>query len=170
MAVHLPLSHDAILEASVLMLGSHNIMSPANGGPIAVPSQDMVLGIYYLTKIANDQRGEGKTFASPEEVIIAYDQGKIDLHAKINVRIERGIGDKKTIDVIKTTTGRVIFNQILPQEIPYNNQTFGKKELRSLISEVFNVAGTRQSCRIPGQYEKPGIRNSYAWWLVVQPR
>src|SRR5699024_1318386 len=87
MAVHVPLSNDAILEASVLMLGSHNLLSPASGGPIAVPSQDMVLGIYYLTKAADGFKGEGHTFASTEEVLIAYDQNHLSQHAKIKVRI-----------------------------------------------------------------------------------
>src|SRR5690625_5975901 len=91
MAVHLPLSHDAVLEASVLMLGSHNILSPASGGPIAVPSQDMVLGIYYLTKMGTGKKGEGKTFADTDEVVVAFDQGKIDVHAKINVRIPQKV-------------------------------------------------------------------------------
>ncbi len=143
MAVHLPLSHDAILEASILMLGSHNIMSPAHGGPIAVPSQDMVLGIYYLTKMASDKKGEGKTFGSFDEVIIAYDQGKIEMHAKINVRVlvDSEEGEKK-YEMIKTTTGRVLFNRIIPDQLAFKNQTFGKKELRSLIAEVFAECGT----------------------------
>ncbi|HKI45497.1 MAG TPA: DNA-directed RNA polymerase subunit beta' [Balneolales bacterium] len=144
MAVHLPLSHDAILEASILMLGSHNIMSPAHGGPIAVPSQDMVLGIYYLTKMANERKGEGKTFGSFDEVVIAYDQGKVDMHAKINVRIPVAGGEdgEKKYEMIKTTTGRVLFNKIIPEKIVFKNQTFGKKELRSLIAEVFAECGT----------------------------
>src|SRR5699024_572140 len=109
MAVHVPLSYDAILEASVLMLGSHNILSPASGGPVAVPSQDMVLGIYYLTKMGNDQKGEGKTFANTDEVLVAYDQGRLGLHAKINVRIPvlKESGETEH-EIIKSTTGRVI--------------------------------------------------------------
>ncbi|TNE73761.1 DNA-directed RNA polymerase subunit beta' [bacterium] len=142
MAVHLPLSDDAILEANTLMLGSHNIMSPASGGPIVVPSQDMVLGIYYLTKVDDGKRGEGKTFASDDEVIIAYDQDKIDLHAKINVRIKNIVNGEEKVEVVKTSTGRVIFNRILPHPLPFKNQTFGKKELRNLISEVFKTVGT----------------------------
>jgi DNA-directed RNA polymerase subunit beta' len=142
MAVHLPLSHDAILEASVLMLGSHNIMNPASGAPIAVPSQDMVLGIYYLTKMANGMKGEGKTFHSAEEVVIAYDQGVIELHTRINVRNPKKNNGNTGNEIIKTTTGRVIFNQILPPEIEFKNVTFGKKELRLLISEVFGKSGT----------------------------
>ena len=160
MAVHLPLSHDAILEASVLMLGSHNIMSPANGGPIAVPSQDMVLGIYYLTKIGNNKKGEGKTFYSADEVIIAHDQGKIETHAKINLRIEREVNGEKKFDTIKTTTGRVIFNQITPEGIPFKNQTFGKKELRSLISEVFNVGGTDEAAEFLDKMKELGFETA----------
>ncbi len=147
MAVHLPLSQDAILEASILMLGSHNIMSPANGGPIAVPSQDMVLGIYYLTKMGNDRKGEGKTFSSSGEVVIAYDQGKIDMHAKINVRMPVKTEGEKKYEMVKTTTGRVLFNQVIPEQMPFKNQTFGKKELRSLIAEVFAVCGTATAAK-----------------------
>ena len=143
MAVHLPLSHDAVLEASVLMLGSHNILSPASGGPVAVPSQDMVLGIYYLTKMGAGKRGEGKTFANEDEVVIAYDQNQIDIHAKINVRIFKTNEDGEVNhEIIKTTTGRVLFNKILPEKIEYVNKTLGKKELRVLIGDIFNTSGT----------------------------
>lgn len=148
MAVHLPLSHDAILEASVLMLGSHNVINPANGSPITVPSQDMVLGIYYMTKMADGAKGEGKTFASPEEVKIAYDRNVVDLHAKINVRIHNRKKDGKVVrEMIKTTTGRVLFNEIIPEELGFINLTFGKKELRSLIGAVFTIAGTYKTAR-----------------------
>lgn len=142
MAVHLPLSDDAILEANTLMLGSHNIMSPASGGPIAVPSQDMVLGIYYLTKVDDGKRGEGKTFSCSDEVVIAYDQDVIDLHAKINVRITHLVNGESKTEMIKTSTGRVLFNRIIPAPLAYKNTTFGKKELRNLISEVFKTVGT----------------------------
>jgi len=143
MAVHLPLSDDAILEAKTLMLGSHNILSPASGGPIAVPSQDMVLGIYYLTKVDDGKAGEGKTFSCPDEVIIAYDQNVIDLHAKINVRITHTVNGEQKTEMIKTSTGRVLFNQVIPEPLAYKNTTFGKKELRNLISEVFKTVGTQ---------------------------
>ncbi|MCG2589409.1 DNA-directed RNA polymerase subunit beta' [Rhodohalobacter sulfatireducens] len=143
MAVHLPLSHDAVLEASILMLGSHNILSPASGGPIAVPSQDMILGIYYLTKMGNGKRGEGKTFANPDEVLVAYDQNKIDVHAKINVRIPKVNEDGETeYEIIKTTTGRVLFNRIVPENIGFVNKTLGKKELRTLIGDIHSSTGT----------------------------
>ncbi|MGM0587682.1 MAG: DNA-directed RNA polymerase subunit beta' [Bacteroidota bacterium] len=157
MAVHVPLSNDAILEASVLMLGSHNILSPANGGPIAVPSQDMVLGIYYLTKMADNQRGEGKTFASTDEVIVAFNQNRIDLHAKINVRVIKREGDNISTEIVKTTTGRVLFNQILPDKVGFKNATFGKKELRTLISDVHNVAGTAQTARFLDRMKEMGF-------------
>ncbi|MEX0773924.1 MAG: DNA-directed RNA polymerase subunit beta' [Balneolales bacterium] len=147
MAVHLPLSHDAILEASVLMLGSHNIMSPSNGSPITVPSQDMVLGIYYLTKMGEGGQGEGKTFSNTDEVIIAHDQGKLGLHTKINVRLDTLVDGEQVRDTVKTTTGRVIFNQILPKELGYKNQTLGKKELRLLIGDVFNRVGTVKAAK-----------------------
>jgi DNA-directed RNA polymerase subunit beta' len=140
MAVHLPLSHDAILEAAVLMLGSHNIMNPANGTPITVPSQDMVLGIYYLTKMSPITPPKERMFAGTDEVVIAFDQQVIDIHDKITLRWENG-------EVIKTTTGRAIFNKIIPDELGYKNQTFGKKELRNLISEVFTVSGTAKAAK-----------------------
>src|SRR5699024_3269832 len=135
MALHVPLSHDAILEASVLMLGSHNIVRPANGDPITIPSQDMVLGIYYITKMASDQKGEGKTFANTDEVLIAYDRDRLDMHAKINVRIPNtnDDGEENGYEIIKTTTGRVFFNHIMPEEMSFVNRMLGKKELSTLI-------------------------------------
>jgi len=160
MAVHLPLSNDAILEASVLMLGSHNIMNPASGGPITVPSQDMVLGIYYLTKVATNAKGEGKTFSGADEVIIAYDQGIIDLHAKINVRIQTLKDGNSVTEVIKTTTGRVIFNEIIPSELEYKNVTFGKKELRNLISEVYANAGTAKTAAFLDDMKRLGFETA----------
>ncbi len=160
MAVHLPLSNDAILEASVLMLGSHNILNPASGGPITVPSQDMVLGIYYLTKLANNAKGDGKTFSSADEVLIAYDQGIIELHARINVRLpieEDGVVVNK---VVKTSTGRVLFNEIVPEGIEFKNITFGKKELRNLINEVYAVAGTAKASVFLDQMKKLGFETA----------
>ncbi|MEX2462813.1 MAG: DNA-directed RNA polymerase subunit beta' [Balneolaceae bacterium] len=146
MAVHLPLSHDAVLEASILMLGSHNILSPASGGPIAVPSQDMILGIYYLTKMGSGKRGEGKTFADTDEVVVAFDQNKIDVHAKINVRIPVVQEDGEVVqEIIKTTTGRVLFNKIVPEGVEFVNRTLGKKELRVLIGDIHNASGTKKT-------------------------
>jgi DNA-directed RNA polymerase subunit beta' len=161
MAVHLPLSHDAVLEASILMLGSHNILSPASGGPIAVPSQDMVLGIYYLTKMGAGKRGEGKTFANEDEVVIAYDQNQIDVHAKINVRITKTNDDGETEqEIIKTTTGRVLFNKILPEEIEYVNKTLGKKELRVLIGDIFNISGTTKTAAFLDRMKSLGFERA----------
>jgi len=161
MAVHLPLSHDAILEASVLMLGSHNIMSPASGGPIAVPSQDMILGLYYLTKPRGGQLGEGKTFASADEVIVAYDQGKLDMHAKINVRTETVNEHGETItEVVKTSTGRVLFNQIVPKKMGFINRTLGKKELRVLIGEIHAKTGTATCSAFLDDMKSLGYENA----------
>ena len=161
MAVHLPLSHDAVLEASVLMLGSHNIMSPASGGPIAVPSQDMILGLYYLTKPANGKKGEGKTFAHMDEVLVAFDQRQIDLHAKINVRVDVINEEGESVkEVVKTSTGRVIFNQIVPEEIGFMNKTLGKKELRVLIGDIHGIVGTTRTAAFLDEMKKLGYENA----------
>jgi len=161
MAVHLPLSHDAILEASILMLGSHNILSPASGGPIAVPSQDMVLGVYYLTKMGNGKKGEGKTFASTDEVIIAFDQDRIETHAKINVRVPKMNEDGEIEhEIIKTTTGRVLFNEIVPDEIEFINKTLGKKELRVLIGEIHFATGTIKTAEFLDNMKKIGFERA----------
>ena len=161
MAVHLPLSHDAVLEASVLMLGSHNILSPASGGPIAVPSQDMILGLYYLTKPRSGQLGEGKTFSSPQEVIIAFDQGQIKVHSKINVRVnslnEQG---EDVTEVVKTSTGRVLFNEIVPTEMGFINKTLGKKELRVLIGDIHARVGTAKASAFLDDMKRIGYENA----------
>ena len=133
MAVHIPLSHEAQLEALLLMLSTNNIVSPQNGTPVAQPSQDMVLGVYYLTKQLEKEQGEGKLFSSPDEVIIAYDNNCIGLHAKIKVRIKG-----KLID---TTVGRVIFNQIVPPELGYLNELLTKKRLGQIIALIFRRCG-----------------------------
>ena len=133
MAVHLPISYEAQLEALLLMLAPHNIVHTQNGNPIAVPSQDMVLGIYYLTKKRKGAKGEGKMFANFDDVIIALDQGIIDLHAEIKVRIKG--------KMVTTTTGRVLFNKIVPEEIDYLNEVIDKKRLRQLIGEFFRSVG-----------------------------
>ena len=161
MAVHLPLSHDAIMEASVLMLGSHNILSPASGGPVAVPSQDMILGVYYLTKMGNGKLGEGKSFSGPDEVVIAYDQGKIDKHAKINVRIPVTKDDGSVeVELIKTTTGRVLFNNIMPQGMNYINRTLGKRELRALITDIYDNIGPVECATFLDDMKYLGFENA----------
>ena len=129
MAVHVPLSYEAQLEASLLMLSSHNILSPQNGSPIVVPTQDIVLGCYYLTKLKEGDRGEGMIFSSPEEAIIAHDNGILGLHAKIKVKING--------EFIETTTGRVIFNKILPKEMGYINQLLIKKTFGGIIGKMY---------------------------------
>jgi len=133
MAVHVPISFEAQLEALLLMLAPHNIMHTQNGDPIAVPSQDMVLGVYYLTKLRKGALGEGKTFYSTDEVIIAYNSGKIDLHAKIKVRIDGTL--------IETTTGRILFNQIVPKELGFLNELLTKKRIRQIIGICFRTVG-----------------------------
>ncbi|MEL6636768.1 MAG: DNA-directed RNA polymerase subunit beta' [Bacteroidota bacterium] len=144
MAVHVPLSHAAILEAQVLMLASHNMLNPQDGSPITLPSQDMVLGLYYLTKerSSNDEvkvKGEGRRFYSSEEVMIAYNEDKIDLHAKIQVRaiVENELGHMVP-ERIDTTVGRVLFNQAVPEEVPFINTLLTKKNLKKVISDIIN--------------------------------
>ncbi|NBO60159.1 MAG: DNA-directed RNA polymerase subunit beta' [Flavobacteriia bacterium] len=153
MAVHLPLGNAAILEAQLLMLASHNILNPANGAPIAVPSQDMVLGLYYMTKgkVSTETeivKGEGKTFYSPEEVIIAYNERKLDLHAPIKVKTfdlnEQGV---PVLKMIETTCGRVLFNEKVPREAGFINDVLTKKALRDIIGEVLKVSGTSRTAQ-----------------------
>jgi DNA-directed RNA polymerase subunit beta' len=133
MAVHVPLSYEAQLEAKVLMLSSHNILSPASGRPITVPSQDIVLGCYYLSKIKSGALGEGMIFASPQEAIIAFNDEKLDMHARVKVRIDG--------EIIETTVGRVIFNQIVPREVGYVNELLSKKKIEALVFDIFKRVG-----------------------------
>ena len=149
MAVHLPLGNAAILEAQLLMLGSHNILNPANGAPITVPSQDMVLGLYYITKPREGSRGQGMTFYGPEEVIIAYNEGRVDLHAKISIRLPKDMTDpSKGYRIFENTTvGRVIFNQVVPPEVGYINELLTKKSLRDIIGKVVKVCGVARTAQ-----------------------
>ena len=143
MAVHLPLSHEAILEAQLLMLGSHNILDPANGNPITVPSQDMVLGLYYITKPRTGVKGEGLTFYSPEECEIALNEGKVDIHANVKVRIL----DKRTntTSLVETTPGRVLVNHFVPEAVGFQNVTLGKKAVKNIITDVIKTCGVAQT-------------------------
>ncbi len=143
MAVHLPLGNAAILEAQILMLGSHNILNPANGAPITVPSQDMVLGLYYITKSLPGAKGEGLVFYGPEEAIIAYNEGRADLHATVSVMVDTvdEAGNPKRELVKDTTIGRIIFNQFVPKEVGYINTLLKKKNLRDIIGLVMKKAG-----------------------------
>ena len=147
MAVHLPLSNEAILEAQMLMLQSHNILNPANGAPITVPAQDMVLGLYYITKLRKGAKGEGLTFYGPEEALIAYNEGKCDIHAPISVLVddvdENGNIVKKMMK--ETSVGRVIVNEIVPVEAGYINTIISKKSLRDIISHVIKVCGVSKA-------------------------
>ena len=148
MAVHLPLGNAAILEAQLLMLGSHNILNPANGTPITVPSQDMVLGLYYITKERPNVKGTGMSFYGPEEVIIALNEKAIDIHASINVRLPKDkLNEAAGYEMLKTTPGRIIVNQLVPQEVPYINDVLGKKSLRKIISNVIKYTGVARTAQ-----------------------
>ncbi len=153
MAVHVPLSHDAALEAQLLMLSSHNILSPAHGGPIAVPTQDMVLGLYYMTKSSNGERGEGMRFSSMGEARQAYDQGVVHLHAKVQVRLADGA-------VIDTTMGRILFNEIVPEGVGYINEVLTKKNLRGIIGRVLKAAGFPQTAAFLDAIKELGFENA----------
>ena len=137
MAVHVPLSAEAQMEAKILMLSSHNILSPANGQPLAIPSQDIVLGCYYLTKAKNGDLGEGKLFADTEEVLIAYHNDKVGLHARIKVRLND--------EIIETTTGRVIFNQVVPKGLGFLNELLTRKRMESIIADSYKCVGSRKT-------------------------
>ena len=147
MAVHLPLSNEAILEAQMLMLQSHNILNPANGAPITVPAQDMVLGLYYITKLRKGAKGEGLTFYGPEEALIAYNEGKCDIHAPISVIVKDIDENGNVVDKMMhdTSVGRVIVNEIVPAKAGYINTIISKKSLRDIISHVIKVCGVAEA-------------------------
>ncbi|MBL6658193.1 MAG: DNA-directed RNA polymerase subunit beta' [Flavobacteriales bacterium] len=141
MAVHLPLGEAAVLEAQLLMLASHNILNPANGAPVTVPSQDMVLGLYYMTKSLKGAKGEGLSFYSEEEVKIAFNESIVDLHSIIKVRTSIKEGEEFTTKLLETTVGRVLFNEHVPSEVGYIDQLLTKKALRDIIGEVLSISG-----------------------------
>ena len=146
MAVHLPLSNEAILEAQMLMLQSHNILNPANGAPITVPAQDMVLGLYYISKLRKGAKGEGLIFYGPEEALIAYNEGKVDIHAPIKVIVKDVNENGQVYDVMReTSVGRVIVNQVVPDEAGFINEVISKKSLRDIISNVIKVCGVAKA-------------------------
>jgi DNA-directed RNA polymerase subunit beta' len=159
MAVHVPLSYEAQLEASLLMLSSHNILSPQNGSPIVVPTQDIVLGCYYLTKLREADKGEGMIFSSPEEVIIAYNNKVLGLHAKIKVKIDG--------QLIESTTGRVIFNQIVPKEMGFFNQLLIKKTFGGFIGQMFLKLGNKVTAKFLDDLKDIGFRYATAGGLSV---
>ncbi len=162
MAVHLPLGNAAILEAQLLMLGSHNILNPANGAPITVPSQDMVLGLYYITKPRPGAQGEGMKFYGPEEVIIGYNEGRVALHAEIEVRIPADFMDlSKGYILKKTTVGRVLFNQVVPPQVGYINEVLTKKSLRDIIGMVLKVSGVARTAQFLDDIKEIGYKMAF---------
>ncbi len=167
MAVHVPLSHAAVLEAQLLMLASHNILNPQNGTPITLPSQDMVLGLYYITKgkkttATEIVRGEGKVFYSNEEVIIAYNEGVVDLHAwikvKANIRNADGLLEHK---LIETTVGRVLFNQHVPAEVGFVNALLTKKNLREIIGDIIKITNVPKTAKFLDDIKTLGFRTAF---------
>ena len=167
MAVHVPLGNAAVLEAQILMLASHNILNPSNGAPVAVPSQDMVLGLYYLTKakknMPNDAvKGEGMTFYSAEEVIIALNEKRVDLHAMIKVRINNFVdGENLVPKLIETTVGRVLFNQVVPFEVGYINELLTKKSLRDIIGFVVKKTGMAKTAHFLDDIKDLGFKTAF---------
>jgi DNA-directed RNA polymerase subunit beta' len=159
MAVHVPLSYDSQLEASILMLSSHNILSPQNGSPICVPSQEIVLGCYYLTKARAGEPEKQKLFSSPQQVIIAYDNDMLDLHERIKVRINK--------EMISTTTGRIIFNQIIPDNIEYINEVLTKKKLVQIIARIFRKVGNLKTSEFLDRLKELGFKNATRGGLSV---
>ncbi len=163
MAVHLPLGNEAILEAQLLMLGAHNILNPANGAPITVPSQDMVLGLYYITKLRKGDKGEGTIFYGPEEAEIAYNEGRVTLHAPVTVMVDDvdAEGNPITHLVKDTSVGRVLVNQYVPKEIGYVNEILSKKSLRNIISKVIKKCGIPRSAQFLDDIKNLGYRMAF---------
>ncbi|NJD21681.1 MAG: DNA-directed RNA polymerase subunit beta' [Melioribacter sp.] len=159
MAVHVPLSYEAQLEASILMLSSHNILSPQNGLPIVLPSQDIVLGLYYLTKVRTGAKGEGKIFGSIEEVQIAYNSKVVDLHAKVKVKIDK--------EFLETTVGRVIFNEIVPKEMGYVNELLVKKSFSGFIYKMFIKVGNEATAKFLDDLKELGYRYATAAGISI---
>ena len=166
MAVHVPLSHAAVLEAQLLMLASHNILNPQNGTPITLPSQDMVLGLYYITKgkksIDNEKvRGEGMRFYSPDEVIIAYNEGQLDLHAWIKVKVNVRENEELVNKLTETTVGRVIFNQHVPLEVGFVNALLTKKNLREIIGDIIKITNIPKTVKFLDDIKTLGFRTAF---------
>jgi DNA-directed RNA polymerase subunit beta' len=162
MAVHLPLGNAAILEAQLLMLGAHNILNPANGAPITVPSQDMVLGLYYITKAKKDAKGSGLIFYGSEEVIIAYNERAVELHAvvKVMIKVTQKDGSEKE-ELIETTVGRIIFNLVVPKEVGYINELLTKKSLRDIIGMVMKTTGTATTAKFLDDIKELGYSMAF---------
>ena len=172
MAVHVPLGQEAILEASLLMLSSHNILNPANGAPIAVPSQDMVLGLYYVTKGRKSTperlvKGEGMSFYSSEEVIIALNEGVISKHAYIKVRTNVRVGDQLETKLVDTVAGRVLFNQYVPKPVGYIDELLTKKKLQNIISRIFKIMGMAVTATFLDDIKQLGFQMAYTGGLSM---
>ena len=162
MAVHLPLSNEAILEAQMLMLQSHNILNPANGAPITVPSQDMVLGLYYITKLRPGTKGEGLTFYGPEEAIIAFNEHRVEIHAPVKVLVDDiDENGAKVQRIVETSVGRVIVNEIVPPEVGFVNTIISKKSLRDIIARVIKAVGMARACEFLDGIKNLGYRMAY---------
>ena len=162
MAVHLPLGNEAILESQLLMLSSHNILNPANGAPITIPSQDMVLGLYYITKIRPGAKGEGMTFYGEEEAIIAYNEGKVDIHALVKVVVDDIDENENPIRKMhETTVGRVITNEYIPKEVGYVNELLSKKSLRDIIGKVMKKCGTARTAQYLDDIKDLGYKMAF---------
>ena len=159
MAVHVPLSYDAQLEATILMLSTHNILSPQNGNPIIVPNQELVLGCYYLTKELKGDKGEGKIFSSPKELLMAVNNKVVGLHARIKIRIKG--------EIIETTAGRVIFNEIVPEEIPYINELLRKKKIISIIGMIYRKVGNQKTAIFLDKLKELGFKHATEGGLSV---
>ena len=162
MAVHLPLGNAAILEAQMLMLGSQNILNPANGAPITVPSQDMVLGLYYMTKMRPGAMGEGTIFYSPEEAKISFNERKVELHALVKVKINDLTKDgTRQPRIIETTVGRILFNEVVPAKVGYINELLTKKALRDIIGNVFKVCGAPETSEFLDAIKSLGFKMAF---------
>src|SRR5574344_1220275 len=162
MAVHLPLGNAAIMEAQLLMLGSQNILNPANGTPITVPSQDMVLGLYYITKERPEDKGEGMNFYGPEEVIVALNEKVVGMHSRINVRLPKDkMHPELGTQMVATTPGRIIVNQFVPQEVPYVNEVLGKKALRNIITTVIKHTGVTRTAQFLDDIKNLGYDQAF---------
>ena len=162
MAVHLPLGNEAILEAQMLMLGAHNILNPANGAPITVPSQDMVLGLYYITKLRPGAKGEGLVFYGPEEAEIAYNEGRVTLHAPVKVRVQDLDENGNLVEVLReTSVGRILVNEFVPKEVGYINEILTKKSLRNIIGNVIKVCGVIRAAQFLDDIKNLGYKMAF---------
>ena len=162
MAVHLPLGNAAILEAQILMLASHNLLNPSNGAPVTVPSQDMVLGLYYMTKGRQGVKGEGLTFYSPEEAIIAYNEGAVALHAIVKCKVDDIDENANPINhIVETTIGRILFNEVVPKEVGYLNQVATKKALRDIIAFILSRTDNAVTAHFLDDIKNLGYKMAY---------